>query len=300
MPHLLRYVSTLLILGLILTACDEPEDQADDAMDAPAKDIYLTSFSTADGVVEIGDLQNITDREGYDNQPFFVPDSDAFLYTSMREGKTDIFRYDLSEEQHDQLTRTEATSEYSPTPMTDGYFSVVRVEEDGTQRLWRFSVDGGEPELMLQHVEPVGYHAWIDADRLALFVLGEPPTLQLADLGLGDAEVVTEDIGPSLQPVPDAEAVTFVQQHADTPAQLMRFDPAADAPEPIIELVEGGEDHTWTPDGLLLMTSGSVLYSYDPDAGDASWQEVADLAPLQLSRIAVSPDAAWLAIVAEE
>ena len=41
---------------------------------------------------------------------------------------------------------------------------------------------------MLADVKPVGYHAWADDHTLALFVLGQPATLQLADTRTGKAE----------------------------------------------------------------------------------------------------------------
>ena len=57
-------------------------------------------------------------------------------------------------------------SEYSPTPLpaADG-FSTVRVEQDGTQRLWAFDSSGGAPRLLLETIQPVGYHGWLGADR---------------------------------------------------------------------------------------------------------------------------------------
>ena len=48
------------------------------------------------------------------------------------------------------------------------------------------------------------------------------------------------------------------------------------------------------------MTSGSVLYRFDPAADAAAWEAVADLSPLELSRIAVSPDGGRIALVGEE
>jgi len=292
-----RRIAAIVGLALFLSACNDP---ADDGPEVPSTDLYLAALEVANGTLSIGEPQNITRRDAYDNQPFFLPDGEALLYTSMQGEQTDIFRYIIADDRHERLTRTEGTSEYSPTPLRDGRFSVVRVEEDGTQRLWRFAATGGEPELLLPAVAPVGYHAWIDAEQLALFILGDPPTLQRATLAAGEAAVVAEDIGRSLQPIPEAEAVSFVQQRADGLADLMRFDPATDALEVIAEIVEGGQDHAWTPDGLLLMTSGSVLYCFDPAADDAAWEAVADLSPLQLSRIAVSPDGARVALVGEE
>ena len=42
---------------------------------------------------------NISNSPGYDNQPSFLPDSSAVLFSSNRDGKqTDIYRYDIAVE----------------------------------------------------------------------------------------------------------------------------------------------------------------------------------------------------------
>src|SRR5258708_16942898 len=48
------------------------------------------------GRVSVGVPVNVTARPGYDNQPFFLPNGRAFLYTSIREdSQADIYRYDI-------------------------------------------------------------------------------------------------------------------------------------------------------------------------------------------------------------
>jgi Tol biopolymer transport system component len=141
---------------------------------------------------------------GYENQPFFDADGRRVLFTANRDGKqTDIYEFDRESGRTQQLTRT-VEGEYSPTipatrPAAPGLaregFTVVRVEPDGTQRLWQFDRKGQNPRVVLANVKPVGYHAWIDSDRLALYVLGSPSTLQLARVSGGTPEVVARDIG---------------------------------------------------------------------------------------------------------
>ncbi|PYP63416.1 MAG: hypothetical protein DMD37_06350, partial [Gemmatimonadetes bacterium] len=137
----------------------------------PATDIYLADLRVVDGRVQVGTPVNVTARPGYDNQPFFLPDGGAFLYTSIRaDSQADIYRYDLRTATSVRLTATRE-SEYSPTPLPDGSgFSAVRVEADSTQRLWAFDWDGARPRLVLDSIKPVGYHAWGDARTVALFV----------------------------------------------------------------------------------------------------------------------------------
>lgn len=63
----------------------------------PATDIYLADLRVARGRVTVDAPVNVTARPGYDNQPFFLPDGRAFLYTSVREdSQADIYRYDIA------------------------------------------------------------------------------------------------------------------------------------------------------------------------------------------------------------
>ena len=114
------------------------------------------------------------------------------------------------------LVTTTAESEYSPLVTPSGTsVSVVRVEADGTQRLWQFDLDGSNPRLVLETVKPVGYHVWIDRSQLALFVLGssgQPATLQLASTAPESSEVVASAIGRSLQLPPEVEALSEIQR----------------------------------------------------------------------------------------
>lgn len=268
------------------------------AMAQGGSDVYVVEVGP-DG--RFGVPVNVTRRPGYDNQPSFTPDGAAFLYTSIRaDGQADTYRYDLAARRISRITRT-PESEYSPTVMPGGMtFSAVRVEMDSTQRLWRFRLDGTDPTIVLQAVKPVGYHAWADDHTVALFVLGNPSTLQIANLGSGDVQVVAHNIGRSLHPVPGRHAVSFLHR-ADDETWIKVFDLDTQRTESLVVPLERNEFYAWTPDGALVMGAGSRLYRWRE--GDADWTQVADLSGsgvTGISRIAVSPDGSRWAVVAED
>jgi len=275
----------------------------------PDTEIYVAPLSAAGGRLVVGTPVNITNSPGYDNQPSFTPDGGAILFTSGRGGlATDIYRYDLAARQVTRVTDT-PEGEYSPTITPDGqHISVIRVEADSTQRLWRFTLDGRQPEIVLADVKPVGYHAWADAHTLALFVLGQPATLQLADARTGKADVLARGIGRSLQPIPGRGTVSFVLREA--PAQeggaptlvIRELNPQTRDMTTLVRAVAGATeaDCAWTPDGWLLMAHGGTLHGWR--RGDADWTRVADLDALGLrgvTRLAVSPTGDRIAIVAQ-
>ena len=278
--------------------------QAQQPQAPPDTEIYLAPLTGTGGTVAVGRPVNITNSPGYDNQPVFTPDGRAILFTSARGGtQTDIYRYGIATKQITRVTNT-PESEYSPTVTPDGGISVIRVEADGTQRLWRFAANGNDPTLLLPDVKPVGYHAWSDPHTIVLFVLGAPATLQVADANTGKARVVASDIGRSIQTIPGGRTISFVQHEragAAVVLSIRELDPAGDRITPLTNAPEGSTeaDCAWTPDGTLLLASGGKLYSWKK--GAPAWTAVADLERLGLrgvSRLAVSPDGRWIAIVA--
>ena len=287
-PRLLGLALTGLALAVPLPA----------AAQAPDTEILIGRLLGTGAGLSATDWRNVTHRPGYDNQPSFTPDSRAMLYTARLEGQTEIFRYDLESEGTTRLTHT-PESEYSPTVMPGGArFSAVRVEADSTQRLWSFSLDGTGPHLVLEEVAPVGYHAWLDAATVALFVLGRPSTLAIANVETGAMVTRAHDIGRSLHRVPGRTAVSFLHRDGGI-GRIRALDPHTGGARDLAVPLEGSQDYTWTPDGVLLMGSGSRLYALDP-LTDSVWREIADLAAEgveTITRIAVSPDGRSVAIV---
>lgn len=317
------------LLALLLCLAGRASAQATDT------DVYLARITRIGDSIIVGAPVNVTRRAGYDNQPSFTPDSRAIFYTVQSGGQTNIWRYDIATRRGRQLTNT-PESEYSATPVPgEPRFSVIRVERDSTQRLWSFAMDGRDARLVLPALKPVGYHAWVDGDRLATYVLGTPSTLHLSTRAGARDTVIARNIGRALQPLPPGAngLLTFTQRDGDrmrifalsgrtSPVKYTRrvvrmnpggvatttvvVDSIGRALEPPYELVAAAPDneyHAWMPDVMLITASGSVLQRWNAQLGAGSaWLPVADLRPYgvkNVSRLAVSPDGAWLAFVAE-
>jgi hypothetical protein len=269
------------------------------AAQAPATDIFLAPLSVKDGVPVVGKPVNVTSRPGYDNQPSFTPDSHTMLFTATHEdGQSDIYRLDLSSRIVSRVTST-PESEYSATVMPGGKrFSVIRVEKDSTQRLWSFAMDGNDPKLVIESLKPVGYHAWIDANNLALFVLGRPNALVHYDMRTAKSDTLARDIGRSLLPLPSKDGFSFVQR-VDSTFTIKAMSWPSGTTRDLVALPQGAQDLVWLGRDLMMTSSGSRLLYWKPDA--KGWRDAGDYANAGLSsisRLSVSPDGRWLAIVA--
>lgn len=265
-------------------------------------DIFVARVTRAGTSIQVSAPRNVTQRAGYDNQPSFTPDGRTLLFTSIHEDEqAGTYRFDIERHTITRLTHT-AESEYSPTAMPGGtHFSVVRVEADSTQRLWRFRMDGSAPELVLEDVKPIGYHAWANVHTLGVFVLGNPATLRIADTRTGTADIVVQDIGRSLHPVPGHEAISFLHRSGPEPYYIKTIDVESRTIRSVAPALAGNEFYAWLPDATLIMGVESKLFAWAQDAG--RWSEIADLASHDItgiSRLAVSPDGTMIAIVADD
>ena len=101
----LHFFTVLLPLALL----SAPPSQ----QQPPATEVYLRAMQGTSPWL------NISNSPGYDNQPSFLPDSSAVLFSSNRDGKqTDIYRFDIASRTDGpkaltQLTKT-TEAEYSP------------------------------------------------------------------------------------------------------------------------------------------------------------------------------------------
>lgn len=269
-----------------------------------ATDIFLVEMQAESAPWKVEGVVRVTDRDGYDNQPYFEEDGESLLFVSMRDGQTDVFRYRLESGDAEPGTAT-AESEYSPTPVPAWPgFSTVRVEADGTQRLWRFPSapgEGRDAELVFEAIAPVGYHAWIDEKTVALFVLGEPNRLVVADVATGKSRQVATGIGRSLHRVPGRRGVSFVDKSDPDRWWIVLLDLETGAQRRVVETPAGREDFLWWSPREILVGDGSKLYLFDLDLAQF-WREVADLSDHGIdgiTRLSRSPIADRLAVVGE-
>lgn len=270
------------------------------AQQPPGTEIYLLDLSFKKSNAAVSNPQNITNKPGYDNQPYFHPDKSILYYTSANtEGKTDLVEYNFKAKKSRNLTTT-PEREYSPTVTPDKKFiSCIIQRENGAQDLGKYPIEGGEP-ITLINTLTVGYHAWINSDNLLLFVLGDTLTLHHYDLVSKKDVIIAKKIGRSLHKIPATSAMSFVHKISDTEWVIKKLNDDGSM-ETIATTLPGREDLTWTPDGKIIMSDGKKLFYHKPGQS-AGWQEIAmpTMPDKTITRLAVSPTGDKIAIVVSE
>ena len=297
----MRKLTPLTLLTLL--ACATAAAQR-----APHHDVLLFSLSQkTDSTWQLGAARFLTafNPKGYNNQPSFFGPNEIYLTAQTADDttQTDIWSLDLGSKTRTRVTATTATAEYSPTPMPGGKrWSGVRVEEDGTQRLWSFPLDrsdNGRPEF--PRLLNVGYHCWLRDTLAAFFIVGEnnaPHVLQLVGTKAQRPQRIASNIGRCLLKTP-AGHLAFVQKATEQTWFLKTYDLKKQAADMVVKMPDKSEDFAVLPDGTYLTGVGSRLFQYHPRR-DADWREIQNLGKYgvkTITRLAVSKEGKLAVVV---
>ena len=291
-PYIMRKLLALTLIALVAFSSTAFSQSP------PSTDIYVFDLKEAKRRVKLSNGKNMTDRDGYDNQPFFYA-TDLIMYSSHVDGQNDIFMLDLTTGEKTNLTNT-PESEYSPHLITrTNSFAAVRVEADGAQRLWQFDVDRKQaPNLIFDDLAPVGYHAWAGTD-VAMFILGDPVTLLLTNAKERKDQILTSNIERTIKA---AGRAFIIQKNEESGNNIYSVSGGRSVRlRKITTLPKGATDWTLTPSGSYITSVGSKVFKINPQF-DSAWSEIADLSDMgiqNITRIAVSGDNSKIALVAD-
>lgn len=262
-------------------------------------DIYVFDMKEKKGKITLTKSQNVTDRDGYDNQPAFS-NNDYLIYSSIIDGQNDIMLVDLYDNKVTNLTNTKE-SEYSPFPLERyNSFATVRVEADGSQRLWLFPMDGKQsPKVIFEKIAPVGYFAWSN-DEVLMFVLGRPSaSLVIANVNNVDDKIITNNIGRTIKVVPGSNNFTFERTESDESVMIHVLNSKTKKFTPVVKKPEGASDWVITQEGTYITSVKSKLWQFNPKK-DTEWKELMDLGEMGakgITRMAVNSNNKRLALV---
>ncbi len=250
--------------------------------------------------IALSNKRNISNNEGYDNQPSFFNDN-IILFSSTRNDQTDIAAYSIREAKTQWITNTPNGGEYSPTKIPNQEeVSAIRLDKDGKQLLYRYDYKTGTSKVLLEGLK-VGYHTWYTKNIIVSSVIVDS-TLSLIVSNLKDVSNRTfqKDIGRSLHNIPGSKLVSYISKENEK-WEIKSIDPISGATKIIINTLPEAEDMCWLPNGTILMGKGNKIFKFNPKT-DSEWRifhSFEDEEIANISRIATNASGKMLVIVSE-
>ena len=273
-------MKNLLLLIFLLASCHL-------IAQVPTTNIYLFDYLPDDNgkvVLNKPRILSASNLDGYNNQPRWFNDEELYT-TRQRAGndQTDLVIYNIQNETETLFTKTRQ-SEYSATPTPDGkHLSCIRVEDDGVQVLWQYPLDrshGGK--RILNHIQDIGYHFWVNDSEVVLFIVGSPLKFVLANTSNTDTYEISTKIGRCFGQLDNGQ-ILFVYKYTEDIWHLKSFDPSTKRSKFIAETPKGSQDFAIIEGGSIIMGQGSKLLR--SDAPYTSWVEIGDVRSYDINNI---------------
>ncbi|WP_299682573.1 nuclear transport factor 2 family protein [uncultured Dokdonia sp.] len=263
-------------------------------------EVYLFNIIPEENTVTLTNQQNISNNDGYDNQPSFYNDNQV-LFASTRNGQTDIASYSIKDGKVRWINDTGFGSEYSPTKIPNQKaVSSIRLDTTGLQRLYSYDFKTGKNKEIIKGLV-IGYHTWYSKDILISSVLADGG-LDLVVSNLKDGTNYTQQkkIGRSLHKIPNSNLISYISKENEK-WEIKSLNPITGATQKIIETVPEAEDMCWLNNGTILMPKGNILYAFNPTT-DTRWKILTSFQDPNLyniTRVATNPTSTLLAVVSD-
>ncbi len=264
-------------------------------------EVFIVTLETDSEGMRFDALQNISKNPGYDNQPSFYNDNQV-LFSSTRNGQTDIAAYALNKDSLQWRSDTADGSEYSPLKIPGKRsISAIRLDTDGTQLLYEYDYITGSAKVLLKDLK-VGYHLWYDDNILISSVLVDNRMdLVVSNLKDGTNYTFQKNVGRSLHKIPNSELISYLSKEGDI-LEIKSMNPISGATKKIAALPAGVQDICWLINGTILAGNDNQIIKFTPGLDSDQWRVLKEFSKSgisKISRIATNSISSKLAFVAE-
>ena len=238
-------------------------------------EVFLYDIETNTSKIELKNAKNLSNNEGYDNQPSFLNDR-YILFASTRNSQTDIAKYDMRYDSKSWLNFSEG-GEYTPLKIPNkNEISAVRLDKDGKQRLYSYNMSNGSATELIQDLV-VAYYTWFDENTIVSAVIeGDDLNLYVTNLQDGTNQKYTSKVGRSFHRIPNSNLVSFISKENENQWQIKSLNPKTGATKVIANTMTGVEDICWLDDKTIFSGKDNLLYKLTLKK-DNDWKQIADL-----------------------
>ncbi|MGB3344976.1 MAG: hypothetical protein WBA61_13800 [Aequorivita sp.] len=265
-------------------------------------EVYVFDISPSYEGMELLNVRNVSNNEGYDNQPSFIS-NEALVFAGNNVDQTDISEYNFTTKVKRWVNSPTEGSEYSPQKFPSSQdLAAVRFDKDGRQRLYRYDFITGNSTEVIKDLQ-VAYFAFYNDNKMLATVLDfEEMYLVMIDLPTKTVDTLFKGVGRSLQRIPKTDFMAYSLINDEGKLDLYMMDMNNRESFFICEIPKDIQDFVWLNETQILIGKGSKLYMYDT-LGEPEWRKVAstdEFGIKNISRMAISPDGKKLALVGEE
>ncbi|WP_460219626.1 nuclear transport factor 2 family protein [Psychroserpens sp. MEBiC05023] len=263
-------------------------------------EVFLFDLDTNNSKIELSNSKNLSNNEGYDNQPSFLNDR-YILFASTRNGQTDIAKYDMRYDSKSWLNFTEG-GEYTPLKIPNtNEVSAVRLDKDGLQRLYAYNMSNGDSRELIKDMV-VAYYTWANEHTIVSAVIeNDDLNLYVSNLQNGTNTKHQNKVGRSFHNIPNSNLVSYISKDNDNQWQIKSLNPATGATKVIANTIAGVEDICWLNNKTILSGKDNILYKLTLQR-DNDWKQVADLSSsgiTKITRLSTNPEGSKLLIAGD-
>jgi len=263
-------------------------------------EIFLFDLEVNNSIIKLKNAKNISNNEGYDNQPAFL-DTRYLVFASTRNGQTDIAKYDMRYNGKIWVNFTEG-GEYTPLKIPNKHqISAVRLDKDGKQRLYTYSLSNGESRELINNLV-IAYYTWANEHTVVSAVIEDKNlNLYVSNITEGTNRKYATKVGRSFHKIPNSNLVSFISKENENQWQIKSLNPDTGVTKVIANTITGVEDICWLDENTILSGKDNTLYKLRLRR-DNDWKEVADLSSngiTKITRLAINTSATKLLIAGD-
>jgi len=263
-------------------------------------EIFLYDIETNTTKIELKNPKNLSNNDGYDNQPSFL-NNRYIIFASTRNGQTDIAKYDMRYDSKSWLNFSEG-GEYTPLKIPNtNEISAVRLDPDGKQRLYSYSLSNGSSTELIQDLV-VAYYTWFDEVTVVSAVIEEDNlNLYVTNTQDNTSRKYATNVGRSFHRIPNSNLISFIAKADDNKWHIKSLDPNTGIIKVIANTMTGIEDICWLDQKTMFSGKDNLLYKLTLNK-DNDWKQVADLSSegiLKITRLSTNPERTKLLIAGD-
>ena len=263
-------------------------------------EVHLFDIKNTDGKLSLVNHRNVSNNDGYDNQPSFYNDN-LLAFVSTRNNQTDIATFNIRDNKVSFINSTPNGGEYSPIKIPNSEdVSAVRLDNDGKQRLYRYNIKTGESTELIKDLV-VAYYMWFDESTVISAVIeNNGLNLFVTDINTQKSRKYATNVGRSFHKIPNSKLVSFVSKEDDK-WLIKSLNPLTGETKIITQTLPNIEDMCWLINGCILIPSENRIYTFNPkkDSQFSIFKDFEDDNLQKITRITSNEIGTMLALVSE-